>query len=113
MSGDIRKKALPSQGFWDESADRFVVPPKFKRTILSFFLLVRGGCRGRFRPRSAAVLLPLPAKTLTADGVFLCMAVYGVLLRRLYGIVSLYSMHFYAKSQELRYEIKISELSSG
>jgi hypothetical protein len=38
---------------------RFVVPPKFKAYRASFLPpVLRGGCRGRLRPRSAAVLRP-------------------------------------------------------
>ena len=33
---------LPSQGFWDESEKRFVVPPKFKAQKASFGLLWYG-----------------------------------------------------------------------
>ena len=33
---------LPSQGFWDESENRFVVPPKFKAPRASFGLLWYG-----------------------------------------------------------------------
>ena len=51
------KKNAPVPQLWDESDSRFVVPPKF-RAYAPFGLLLRGGRRGRFRPRSAAVLPP-------------------------------------------------------
>jgi len=47
-----------------EQTGCFVVPPKFKRHCLSFEVsLVRGESRGRFRPRSAAVLRQIPAES--------------------------------------------------
>ena len=56
------QKAPPAgEAHWDESRSGFVVPPKFKAAGLLFCLLLRGGSRGRFRPRSAAVLGRPPA----------------------------------------------------
>ena len=55
-----RKKYAPVPRLWDESACRFVVPPKFKapgEPPLASCGAGRG--RGRLRPRSAAVLPPL------------------------------------------------------
>ena len=57
---DLRdKRMLPSQNHWDESENSLrgatqIQGPKG----LLWPPLVRGGCRGRFRPRSAAVLHP-------------------------------------------------------
>ncbi len=53
-----KRRSRPKKTFFGTRApSRFVVPPKFK-ACASFGLLVRGGSRGRFRPRSAAVLPP-------------------------------------------------------
>ena len=51
------KKYAPVPLHWDESDTcRFVVPPKFGADCPLWPPMARGGCRGRFRPRSAAVL---------------------------------------------------------
>ena len=83
--GKKRKNMLPSHGIGTRASIRFVVPPKFKTGVpVSFGLLLRGGSRGRFRPRSAAVL------RLIRTGGFqpcppLCGSVVRVLLRHLRG----------------------------
>ena len=100
-----RKKTLPSCGFWDESEHSLRGATQIQgRAPASFgLLMVRGGCRGRFRPRSAAVLRPM------APGPFqrwdpLCEKSMGVLLRHLRGrCVNLRTdcMHFSGKSQAM------------
>ena len=50
------KKDAPVPRLLGRERNRFVVPPKFETQSVSFGLLLRGEGRGRFRPRSAAVL---------------------------------------------------------
>ena len=54
----VQKNMLPSRCIGTRAVFRFVVPPKFKtgQSCLLWPPESRGGCRGRFRPRSAAVL---------------------------------------------------------
>ena len=79
------KTMLPSQGFWDESEKRFVVPPKFGAQCPLWPPFARGGRRGRFRPRSAAVLRPgRPGRSQRC--VPLCGPMIGVLLRHRRGM---------------------------
>ena len=64
-------------------AKRFVVPPKFKaeRLRLLWPPMARGGCRGRFRPRSAAVLPLAPAGRFQPVASLSVAGVVRVLLR--------------------------------
>ena len=73
---------------------------QIRDVMVPFGLLVRGGCRGRFRPRSAAVLRP------GRTGHFqrcvpLCGSISRVLLRHRRGFISFDCMRWGEKSQAM------------
>ena len=75
-----KKTMLPSQGFGTRAMIASWCHPNSRRKDPLWPPLVRGGCRGRFRPRSAAVLRPgRPGRSQRC--VPLCGPMIGVLLR--------------------------------
>ena len=95
------KKIRSRPGALGRERLRFVVPPKFGtrlKTGIPFGLLLRGGCRGRFRPRSAAVLRSGRSERFQRC-VPLCGSVTELLLRHLRG--TFYFMAFCLKSQAI------------
>ena len=76
---------LPSQGFGTRAMIASWCHPNSRRKDPLWPPLVRGGCRGRFRPRSAAVLRPgRPGRSQRC--VPLCGPMIGVLLRHRRGM---------------------------
>ena len=79
------KNNAPVPRLLGRERNRFVVPPKFGAQGPLWPPLVRGGRRGHFRPRSAAVLRPgRPGRSQRC--VPLCGPMIGVLLRHRRGM---------------------------
>lgn len=98
VSKHREKTTLPSHSFGTRAKNASWCHPNSGRNA-PFGLLVRGGRRGRFRPRSAAVLRP------GRTGRFqrcapLWGSACGVLLRHLRGVCHQY-MRFFEKSQAM------------